>query len=132
MMSLPQLGSTRLSPDTGLGALLKTGPYVAVSAVVVLLGFFRELVIAGEFGLGRSLDVYVAVLSIHALLGVQLGVVLEQVYLARASAQPGSAASVRTGLQLSSIALLANLLGALVLQLGGAELIGWIFSGFDS
>ena len=132
MMSLPQLGSTRLSPDTGLGALLKTGPYVAVSAVVVLLGFFRELVIAGEFGLGRSLDVYVAVLSIHALLGVQLGVVLEQVYLARASEQPGSAASVRTGLQLSSFALLANLLGALVLQLGGAELIGWIFSGFDS
>src|SRR5215510_1208417 len=85
---------TALRPQVGVlkaqvrdAARLRGLPlYALLSAAGLVLGFLRELTVASTFGLGRELDVFVAVVSIQLFFGVQIGNAVETVFISKVAA----------------------------------------------
>jgi len=57
---------------------LKTLSWLSfLSAIVLALGFVREVIVAREYGLSADLDTFIAVSGVYVLLGLQMGNTLE-------------------------------------------------------
>jgi peptidoglycan biosynthesis protein MviN/MurJ (putative lipid II flippase) len=112
-------------------SLRAVSPYVLLSAVGLLLGFTRELVVASTFGLSRELDVFVAVTGVYLFFGVQVGNALETVFVSQAGRER-TTESVRASLvgPLQGL-LLVNVLIVVGLLLTSGVLLRAVFPAFS-
>src|SRR5262249_50925426 len=96
-----------------------------------LLGFARELTVASHFGLSPQLDVFVAIMSLQLLFGVQLGNALETAFISRV-AKEGGVVAVSRAIKPALCGLLLINFGVVVFLLVTAGfLVNGIFPSFD-
>lgn len=106
--------------------------YSFLAAIGLLVGFFRELVVAQEFGLSAELDVYIAILGVHTFFGVQVGNALESVFVSKVAKSDGGRNVVAYFAPALKSVILANFLIVFLLLLLSDTAISAIFSEFDS
>ncbi|NJD05862.1 MAG: hypothetical protein FIA97_05110 [Methylococcaceae bacterium] len=109
---------------------LKFARYPLLSGFALLFGFARELTVSSHFGLSQELDVYVAVLGFYTFFGVQIGNVLEMVFISKsASFSTPEAVNVQLA-KAVMVLLLMNGLVAGILFGGGGHMLQRIFPNF--
>lgn len=114
------------------GKAKKLSRYSALTALTLVLGFLREIVVASKFGLSAELDVYVAVLGFYSFLGLGIGNALDTVFVSQV-ARRGGVDHVRSSLEppLLHLFTINIFFLPLILILTGDMLIRIIFPGFD-
>lgn len=121
-----------LKTQVSEGSPLRSIPlYSILTAVGLLFGFLRELVVASKFGLSSDLDVLITVMGFHLLFGVQVGNALESVFVSTI-APLNDAHQMRAYLRkaLRSL-LLANLAILFLLVFGSGYVLTIIFPAFS-
>lgn len=115
-----------------LAIVKKISFYSFLSAIAMLLGFARELVVASKFGLSKELDVFVAVMGFHLFFGVQIGNALETTFVSKV-AKKGDVKNVKENLRDSFLSLLiVNIVISVFLVVLSESLIKIIFPSFDA
>jgi hypothetical protein len=90
MLTVSALGPWWVSLKSGakeMGLLGRIPLYSLASGIVILAGLAREIIVASTFGLSGDLDVLVAVMGFHLLLGVQAGNAIQQVFVSKLASQ---------------------------------------------
>lgn len=114
-----------------LAIVKKLSLYSILSAIAMLFGFCRELVVASKFGLSSELDVFVAVMGFHLFFGAQIGNALETTFVSKV-AKNADVANVTESLSASSLSLLViNIFIAAFLLLLSGNLVKFIFPSFN-
>jgi putative peptidoglycan lipid II flippase len=104
--------------------------YSALAGVGIVLGLFREIVVASKFGLGYELDTFVAIRGLYIFFGVQVGNALETVFISRvASYRDSGAVKVGFARCLPSV-LIFNVLITAVLLIGTEQFVRTVFKDF--
>jgi putative peptidoglycan lipid II flippase len=105
-----------------------------LTALSALLGFLRDVVIAGVFGAGSELDAYfVAQGLMNLVLGLVAGA-MAKATVPVVAAQDSEGASYRVGRTLSvamSVTLLVLGVGSLVMGLAASSVVGVLAPGFE-
>ena len=126
------IGKVRRALVDMLGPLREASGYSLLTAVGLALGFAREITVASTFGLSPQLDVFVAVMTLQLLFGVQIGNALETAFISRVAKEGGPAAVSRAVKPALCGLLLVNLAVVLFLLGSAGLLLGSIFPRFDT
>ena len=87
-----------------MGLLGRIPLYALASGIGILAGLAREVIVASTYGLSSDLDVLVAVMGFHLLLGVQIGNAIESVFVSKMAPLHGRGVTLL--LKQASLALL--------------------------
>lgn len=134
MLTVSALGPWWVSLKSGakeMGLLGRIPLYSLASGIVILAGLAREIIVASTFGLSGDLDVLVAVMGFHLLLGVQAGNAIQQVFVSKLASQDRR--RLKPFIKRAALVLLvinAVVLAALVL--GSGPVLRWIFPEFTA
>lgn len=109
----------------------KLSGYSIFSAVALILGFIRELVVASSFGLSHELDVFVAIMGFHLFFGVQVGNALENAFVSKVAKLDGNHHVVENFTSsLYGLIIVNCIIGALLISISD-NLIKFIFPQFN-
>lgn len=112
-----------------MGLLGRIPLYSLASGIVILAGLAREIIVASAFGLSGDLDVLVAVMGFHLLLGVQTGNAIQQVFVSKLASQQHH--RLKPMVKRAALVLLSiNAVALAVLVLGSGPVLHWIFPEF--
>lgn len=113
-----------------LNRIKKMSSYMVLSAITLLLGFARELVVASRFGLSLELDAYIAASGFHLFFGTQVGNALQNAFVSKVSAL-GDTHHIKANFRSSLYSLVIVNVGiAAFLTLFAGRLISTIFPDF--
>jgi len=113
-----------------MNVLRRVPIYSVATGIVIVAGLAREVVIASTFGLSSELDVLVAVMGFHLLLGVQVGNAIEHVFVSKMASQHGG--SIRPLVKRASLVLIViNVIVLTVLVFGSRSVLQAIFPQFS-
>lgn len=112
-----------------MGLLGRIPLYSLASGIGILAGLAREVVVASTFGLSGDLDVLVAVMGFHLLLGVQVGNAIEQVFVSKIAPLHGHCVTPLVK-RASLVLLLINAVALTILVLGSKPVLQLIFPHF--
>ncbi len=112
-----------------MGLLGRIPLYSLASGIVIVAGLAREIVVASTFGLSGDLDVLVAVMGFHLLLGVQVGNAVQQVFVSKLASQQRH--RLKPLIKRAALILLSiNAVTLAALVLGSGPVLRWIFPEF--
>ncbi len=112
-----------------MGLIRRIPLYALASGIGILAGLAREVVVASTYGLSGDLDVLVAVMGFHLLLGVQVGNAIECVFVSKVAPLHGR--GVTHLLRQASLALLViNAVALTGLFLASRPVLELIFPHF--
>jgi len=112
-----------------MGLLGRIPRYALASGIGILAGLAREVIVASTYGLSSDLDVLVAVMGFHLLLGVQVGNAIECVFVSKMAPLHGRGVTLL--LKQASLALLVmNAVALTGLFLASKPVLELIFPHF--
>ncbi len=112
-----------------MGLLGRIPRYALASGIGILAGLAREVIVASTYGLSSDLDVLVAVMGFHLLLGVQVGNAIECVFVSKMAPLHGRGVTLL--LKQASLALLViNAVALTGLFLASRPVLELIFPHF--
>lgn len=123
--------ATRRAVADAIGSVRILSGYSLVTGLGLFLGLARELTVASTFGLSPQLDVFVAVMTVQAFFGAQIGNALETAFIGRVASQRTPHAVCRSLRPALSGVLLVNGGVVLGLSLSGGLLLEDLFPLFD-
>ena len=104
--------------------------YMILSAITLLIGFARELVVASRFGLSIGLDAYIAASGFFLFFGTQIGNALQNAFVSKVAVL-GDRHHINANLRSSFYSLIIVNIGiAAFLMLFSGQLISAIFPAF--